>query len=858
MEIYRVENVTFRYPTAQKNALEEISFSVENGEFITICGLSGSGKSTLLRQLKTVLQPYGERHGTIFFSGKNLMETDFRTQSEKIGFVMQSPDNQSVTDKVWHELAFGLESLGMQNEVIRRRTAETAEFFGISKWFDKNVDELSGGQKQILNLASVMVMQPDVLILDEPTAQLDPIAAENFISMLVKINRELGTTVILSEHSLNEVYGISDRILVMSEGKIISDTSPERTAKILYDRKNTVFESLPSVVKAYQYADGSENSPLSIGEGRKWLAKFTENRDLKAIAVKTYRKPDSKPCVELKNIWFRYGRNEPDILKGVSLKVYAGEILAIIGGNGAGKSTMLSVMSGILSANRGKVFRNGKVSVLPQNPQALFIKSTVEEDLREIDGEIENVVNLCGLEDLLRQHPYDLSGGEQQKAALAKVLLTKPEILLLDEPTKGLDSAYKKQLAEILRELAENGTAIVLVSHDIEFCAEHSDRCAMLFNGEIVSEGSPKEFFGANGIYTTPVSRMSRGIVNHAVTLQDILYALGVTFSEMPKPPKNAKQIAVKEKEVPRKSLLKKIWGMVSLITAVFFMLVTADIVSIECDKIIAYGVMFVSAILFMICSGEKSAKIHIIQKDRNVKKLLVSMIIVLIAVPVTIFCGVHFWDNTKYLFISLLIMLESVVPFYIMFERRAVQARELVLMATICALCVSGRAVLYMIPEFKPVTALVIISGAALGSEAGFLIGSVTMLVSNIFFGQGAWTPFQMFTMGLIGFLSGLVYQRGILPQNRISLAVFGFTAALVIYGGIMNPATILLSGTSLNTGTVISAYLFGLPVDTVHAVATALFLYIGAEPIIAKLERIKLKYGLISMHNDCRSEKF
>ena len=853
MEIYRVENLTFRYPTVEKNALEDISFSVNNGEFITICGLSGSGKSTLLRQIKTVLQPYGERQGKIYFCGKNLSETDLRTQSEKIGFVMQSPDNQSITDKVWHELAFGLESLGKGNSVIRRRTAETAAFFGISEWFDKSVDELSGGQKQILNLASVMVMNPDILILDEPTAQLDPIASENFISLLVKINKELGTTIILSEHSLSEVYGVSDRIIVMSEGKIISDTSPKMTAEKLYKMKSGVFESLPSVVRVYEYADGKNKIPLSVSDGRKWLEEFVCDKNLNDIEINRYKKHDSKPVAELNNVWFRYERNGNDILKGVHLEIYSGEILAIVGGNGAGKTTMLSVISGIISVNRGKISRHGKISVLPQNPQALFVKSSVEEDLKEISEDIENVVEMCGLGELLKNHPYDLSGGEQQKTALAKVLLTKPDILLLDEPTKGLDSAYKRQLAEILKELARNGTAIVFVSHDIEFCAEYADRCAMLFNGEIVSEGSAKEFFNDNGIYTTPINRMSRGIINNAVTVKDILYALKVEFPEIPKPPKIKKinDIQPKEKQSPKKSFFRKILSVMSLLTAVFFMLVTADIIKIEFNKTVSYGIMFIMAILFMIISGGKSEKIHIIRKDKNIKRLFISMIMVFLAVPITIFCGVRFFDNTKYLFISLLIILESIVPFYVMFERRAVQARELVLISTICALCVSGRAVFYMIPEFKPVTALVIISGAALGSESGFLIGSVTMLVSNIFFGQGAWTPFQMFAMGLIGFLSGFLYQRGILPQNRISLAVFGFVTAFLIYGGIMNPATILLSGTSLNAGTVISSYIFGLPVDTVHAVSTALFLYIGAEPVISKIERIKLKYGLITISN-------
>ncbi len=849
MEIYKVENLTFRYPTAEKNALEDISFSVESGEFVTICGLSGSGKSTLLRQLKTVLQPYGEYKGNILFCGTALSATDFRTQSEKIGFVVQSPDNQSVTDKVWHELAFGLESLGMDNRVIRRRTAETAAFFGISDWFDKSVDELSGGQKQILNLASVMVMQPEVLLLDEPTAQLDPIASENLIAMLAKINHELGTTVIVSEHHLNEVYGISDRIMVLEDGKLIANASPAVTSRILYEIKSTVFESLPSVTKVYQYADGGENHvPFSVSDGRKWLKKFIFDKKLKEIPVAPVLLHDNKPCAELKNVWFRYSRETDDILKGIDLKIYEGEILAIVGGNGAGKTTTLSILSGMHSPVRGKMISDGKIAVLPQNPQALFVKSSVEEELKEMDTEIENVVELCELGNVLRQHPYDLSGGEQQKVALAKVLLTNPKILLLDEPTKGLDSAYKMQLADILKELVKNRTSVVLVSHDIEFCAEYADRCAMLFNGQIVSEGNAKEFFDNNGFYTTPVNRMARGMIPHAVTVSDMLYALDREHSVIPKrPQKAALHSSVTEKEAPQKSIMKKICFIVSFLASVFFMCVTAGTIKIECNQILAYILMFISIISLIIFSDKTSKNILIIPKKNSIRKLVFSLAVVLIAVPFTIFCGVYFLNNTKYIFISLLIMLESIIPFYVMFEKRAVQAREIVLMAALCAVCVSGRAVFYMIPEFKPVTALVILSGAALGSESGFLIGSVSMLVSNIFFGQGAWTPWQMFTMGLIGFLSGLVYQKGVFPANKISLAIFGLIITLVIYGGIMNPATILLSGTPFNLDTLILAYIFGLPVDTVHAIATALFLYIGAESILKKLERVKLKYGLI-----------
>ncbi|HRR36029.1 MAG TPA: ATP-binding cassette domain-containing protein, partial [Clostridia bacterium] len=468
MESYTIKNLTFSYPEKEKKVLNNLSFSIERGQFVTLCGPSGCGKTTLLRQLKTVLAPHGSLSGDIIFEGKPLSEVDIRTQSSKIGFVMQSPDNQIVTDKVWHELAFGLESLGFNTPAIRLKVAEMASFFGIETWFYKNVTELSGGQKQLLNLAAIMAMQPSVLILDEPTSQLDPIAATEFISAVEKINRELGVTVIITEHRLEEVFAISDRVLVMDEGRIICDGTPNEVGEQLKDLHHGMFLAMPVPMRVYAGVENSLACPVTVREGRTWLDTFTKNKQLRDIpAEDSIKEQEGIPVIEFDEVWFKYEKDAPDVLKGLSMKIYQGEFYAILGGNGTGKTTALSLISGINKPYRGTVRINGKerskigdkelfnrmLGVLPQNPQALFVKKTVQEDLLEMlsgqkkskaekEQQIAKIAKLCRLEELLSMHPYDLSGGEQQRAALAKVLLLEPKILLLDEPTKGMDAEF--------------------------------------------------------------------------------------------------------------------------------------------------------------------------------------------------------------------------------------------------------------------------------------------------------------------------------------------------------------------------------------------------------------------------------
>lgn len=542
MAHFEIKDLTFSYAAAKgKHSLENVSLTIEQGEFLVLCGKSGSGKSTLLRQLKTVLTPNGKRTGEILFRGVPLKQVSDREQSEKIGFVMQNPDDQIVTDKVWHELAFGLESLGCDQKTMRGRVAEMACYFGIQDWFHRDVATLSGGQKQLLNLASIMAMQPEVLILDEPTSQLDPIAASDFLNTVRKINTELGTTVIITEHRLEDIFPYADRAVVMEKGRVIADDTPGKVGQLLFEQANPMFAAMPTPVRVYYGAGGTGESPLTVRQGRSWLSRRFPNRPEKdAVAAPPLPEEVKDPALVLKELWFRYEKDSPDILRGVSAEIPSGSLYAILGGNGAGKSTTLKAISGICRPYRGKVTLFGKpvdkyksselfhgcLAMLPQDPKSLFVKKTVREDLSEMTKDkssIERIAALCQITELLDSHPYDLSGGEQQRAALAKVLLTEPKMLLLDEPTKGIDSFFKETFAGILSDLKKQGITIVMVSHDVEFCARYADVVSMFFDGQILTTDTPRRFFGSNSFYTTAAHRMSRHIFHMAVTVDDVL-----------------------------------------------------------------------------------------------------------------------------------------------------------------------------------------------------------------------------------------------------------------------------------------------------------------------------------------------
>ena len=879
MESYSFQNVTFTYPEGEREALRDLTFTTQHGEFVILCGPSGCGKSTLLRHLKTCLSPHGILKGEIRYQGRLLSELSQREQAQQIGFVLQSPENQVVTDKVWHELAFGLESLGYDTPTIRRRVAEIAAFFGIENWFYKNVTELSGGQKQLLSLASVMAMQPSVLVLDEPTAQLDPIAAADFLSLLGKINRELGTTILLTEHRLEEAFPFATRAIVMDGGAILCDDKPENVGLQLKNRGSGMFLAMPTAMRVWASMETALPCPMTVRDGSYFLSQRQEELPLLPITEKIPPSYADEIALECEDLWFRYEKDSPDVVKGFSLKLRKGEFYAILGGNGAGKSTTLKVLSGLRTAYRGEVHCHGKLGHLPQNPQTLFVKRTVREDLYEVfhgkkvpeteqDQEVARIVELCDLRDFLDRHPYDISGGEQQRTALAKVLLTQPDILLLDEPTKGFDAEFKVTFALILRRLIAQGTTILMVSHDVTFCADYAHKCGLFFDGSLVAEGVPEEFFSGNRFYTTPANRMARHLLPNAVTVTDIIACCRGELPPEPEIGPIAPLPQVKETApnfVPKPlPLWRKLLAGISLAVAmvVFFYatsitdlskLITMGGVSKDGKhQLLLYLVLIGAFGVFIASVGRRSAPSTMLQtpvKQKNLsKRTVVAAVLIVLCIPLTIFIVIMYLGNQHYSITALLVLLECMLPFFLVFEGRKPKARELVTISVLCAIGVAGRSAFFMLPQFKPVLALVIISGVAFGGETGFLVGAVTMLASNVLFSQGPWTPWQMFSMGIIGFLAGVLFRKGLLRRSRGSMACFGAFTAVIIYGGIMNPASALMySSQSLNREVILAYYISGLPMDLIHAAATVIFLLIAGEPMLKKLDRIKVKYGLV-----------
>lgn len=931
MDKLEISHLTFYYPEQTTPALDDFSLEVASGDFVVLCGPSGCGKSTLLRQLKSVLAPHGRRTGEILFDSRRLDELSAAEQTSKIGFVLQDPESQIVTDKVWHELAFGLESLGFDTPTIRRRVAEMANFFGIQNWFDKSVTELSGGQKQLLNLASIMTMQPELLILDEPTSQLDPIAASDFIGVVVRINRELGTTVIMTEHRLEEAFAAANRVAVMDSGRLLLADRPSAVGERLKSLGHTMFLAMPTAMRVWSAVpDGNTDArhtdcPVTVRDGHEWLSAYAAVHTLRPTPVR-HERQFGKVVLEAENLWFAYDKHS-EVVRGLDLTLRQGEFAAILGGNGAGKTTSLRLLAGLEKPLRGSVSRNGRLALLTQNPQLMFRHSTVREDLYEISpnggGKYELAVRLCRLEGLFDRHPYDLSGGEVQRAALAKLLLTEPDILLLDEPTKGLDAEFKRELAAILRRLCELGKSILAVSHDIEFCAVYSDRCMLFFDGSVAAEGEPREFFTGNSFYTTAANRMSRGICD-AVTADELIYICGgepAVFGDEAEPTamnlpqsaqttptesqnndsvpaashttdaaqaklhtSNADKITSNAADAaknataytssgrprrPKLSLPRRIIAAAAGIACAIIFIQAIGVTDLSAlvsagganegayTQLLLGGLLALSLTILAAAiyrpqpkptirntSSSTGSDVRGKSTRRVPLRTKIAAAMILLTVPLTLLAGNLLGGGRHYYIVSILILLECMLPFFLIFEGRRPQARELVIISVLAAIGVAGRAVFFMLPQFKPVTALTVIAGAALGSETGFLVGAMTMLASNVMFSQGPWTPWQMFCMGIIGFLAGILFRR--LSRSRLTLCIYGALASLVIYGGVMNLASALMWSPTLDWRIVVTYFVTGLPMDCVHALSTALFLWFAAEPMLEKLERVKKKYGL------------
>ena len=597
--IIQIRDLTFAYAAGDEPVLSDINIDIGSGEFVIIMGSSGSGKTTLLKMLKRNMIPAGRYSGRVYIYGKEADKLTDRENAAGIGYVSQDPDNQIVTDKVWHELAFGLENLGMDNVTIRKKVAEMSEYFGITGWYDREVSKLSGGQKQILNLASVMVMQPGILLLDEPTANLDPLAAIRFLDVVKRINQELGVTVVMVEHNLEHIYADADRIIAIDKGRVAANSSPKKAAADIIAAGSFLIEGLPVASRLYSgYNKKNGNSvvsynnvnidsnnkdnhilsdeiPLTVKEGRRWYVNYkkvygkditkdkdkinnfagksiindkvikkdvleedniTGNKNKKRIGFikknnlenKSSRKNtdniENTVC-QLKNVSYSYNKKLPYIIDGVDVSFKEGRITAILGGNGAGKSTMLKLIAGIIKPVCGKIISNKRIIMLPQDPKAVFTEVSVEEELAEVLMDkgngiynnmpmedkreiVEQIIEEFGLNDIRKNNPYDISGGQQEKLAIAKVLLLKPEVLLLDEPTNGLDPYFKKTLGKLLKKINADGVTIIIVSHDLEFVDSFCDDVIMLFDRKVAAQDSTHKFLRANMFYTTNYYRI--------------------------------------------------------------------------------------------------------------------------------------------------------------------------------------------------------------------------------------------------------------------------------------------------------------------------------------------------------------
>lgn len=540
------QEVSFRYPEGERAVLQEVSFQLERGEFVLLCGASGCGKTTLLRHILKSQIPVGIGEGDMLFEGQSIERMPDEEAVSKISYVGQDAETAIVTDTVWQELAFGLESLGIPVAEIRRRTAEMAEYFGLGKLFRTRTASLSGGQKQLLNLASAMIVQPELLVLDEPTSQLDPVGAERFLNTLWKLHQEFGVTVLLSEQRLEQVLPLADRVFVMTEGKV-ETVAPRQCGALLRKQQSAVYPALPVASRvAIEWGECSETLPLTIREGQLWLhhqlqAAGVANTPAAVTAtegnVRMRGSVKEEFCLQAKHVSFSYHSGEP-VLRDLHWKLPTGSIYGILGGNGSGKSTALKLLAGILKPQSGKIQSSSSIVYLPQNPKAVFSDITVAEELAqflvrrsseseaEIIRKAEAILEFMELTQNRDTHPYDLSGGQAQRLAIAKALLAEPDILLLDEPAKGLDAQFKKKLGECFRKLVQQGMTIVLVSHDVEFCAEYTSHCALLFDGEIICQGVKGDFFRDNYFYLPAASKMAAKVWKDVLLGEEIVERL--------------------------------------------------------------------------------------------------------------------------------------------------------------------------------------------------------------------------------------------------------------------------------------------------------------------------------------------
>lgn len=817
MESVAVSSLSFKYANAEKFALENISFTLESGDFCVICGESGSGKSTLLSTLVPQITSNGEIFGEISVNGKSVFEMTGLEAAKNIAYVGQSAKDSIVCEKVWQELAFALESLGVGVNEMHARVAEIASFFGLQNCFMSDTESLSGGQQKILSVAAAMAVHPKILLLDEPFSSLDEKSSSELVAILRRINRELGVTVVIAEHKLTELLDLCSKVMILNGGKIDWFGRPGEIAKYLDRQAN--FSLLPTQLKVWWSALGDYEPTLSIAECKTAVEDYCLHNEVSSVEY-CDNVNHTKTALEISNLCFKYEKDLPFVIDNLNLRLHYGEIMCLIGENAAGKSTLFRIICGELKSQLGKLriynsdgtlckSQTHNVTYMPQDVRIMFTEFTMHDELCKLCDDEDrraDVIKLCKLNGLLESNPLDLSGGEQRRLGLALTVLKGGDIILLDEPNNSLDKRFCAELSEIIRELARMGKAVIIVSHDLDFCADTADVCAFMFQGRITSISPPHKFFRENMIYTTSAARIAGESIDNVVTERELLSAL--CGKDNTNNDNNIHNNGSGDDRADKSEHNESEKKMPSL-NDVKHRKITSD-------------------------STKKISKMSVL-----------ITVICLALIPLTVYFGLEIYGDNAFLPVSLAVIFLAMLPFFVIFERKKPPAKEVTLLAIMTAAAVASRAAFYFLPQVKPVAAIVIITGFAFGAQSGFLVGSLSMLLSNFIFGQGPWTPWQMFAMGLIGFAAGLVGKINIC-RKPLFAAIFGFLATLVIYGGIVNPSTAIISHQPLNFSVIMLFYMQGLPMDLIHSASTFAFLLLFTNPFMRILDRVKLKFAI------------
>ena len=532
MAFLKAKNLSFRY-LDDTFTLSNVNFSLEKGDFCLVVGKTGCGKTTLLRLLKTEITPSGSLKGEVKINGLDLKDYD----SNKIVYMFQNPSRQIVSDKVYHEIVFGLEARGIEKEVMEAKLAEIVNYLDINDLLNKHTMELSGGEAQLVSLASLLVLDPEVILLDEASSQLDPLTRKKFLEILKRINQDFGITIILVEHNLEDVLEFTDKVIVLDQGKMLYFGVKDEAIDFLGNNEE-YFNFLSKTLQISKH--------LNLGNllHLKDVKEALKNKYKNEINFEYEIKDFEKEIIKAEDLYYRYSKKERDVLEKFSLTVYDNEILGLVGGNGVGKTTLLKNLAGIRTFYSGKIEIAGKnikkykgnslyknlIAYLPQDPLTLFLKRTVGEDLGyyvkslDLDKDLLNrLIKKFRIENLLEMSPYDLSGGELQKCAFTKILLSKPKILLLDEPTKGMDFSLREELKKILLALQKEGATIIIATHDLEFIASIADRVGIMFNGKVLSLTDSHSFFSNSNFYTTVASLASRKLYDKVITVPELV-----------------------------------------------------------------------------------------------------------------------------------------------------------------------------------------------------------------------------------------------------------------------------------------------------------------------------------------------